>query len=404
MDQADKAPIIVTGATVYSEAGIQEHGYIVIEDGTIRTIGQGSPEQQDGTVVLSFPPAYKIVPGMIDLHIHGAAGADTMDATLQALGTIAAHLPAEGTTGFLATTMTQAGNAIEKALEAVAGYIESPAGVGAEVLGVHLEGPFISPKRTGAQPVHLIRGMDIDTFDRWQSLSGGNIKLVTLAPEREGGLAFTRHLVQEGVVASIGHSDATFAEAVKGIEAGITHATHLYNGMRGLHHRDPGTAGAVLLHKEVKAELIADGIHVHPDMINLTYKNKGPEGIILITDAMRAKCLGSGTYELGGQEVHVDNGRATLADGTLAGSVLEMRDAVRNIMQFTGCSLQDIILMTSTNPAKQIGVYDRKGSISQGKDADIVVLDEDNRVVLTLCRGKIAYKENNHETNSSTEL
>ncbi|WCK53546.1 N-acetylglucosamine-6-phosphate deacetylase [Aneurinibacillus sp. Ricciae_BoGa-3] len=405
MDKAEKvAPIIIRGAAVYSEKGIEEAGYILIEDGKIGSIGRGIPEQQSGALVLSFPAAYKVVPGMIDLHIHGAAGADVMDASREALKTIAAQLPAEGTTGFLATTMTQTEDAIEKALGAVAGYMANPAGAGAEVLGVHLEGPFISPKRAGAQPVHLIREMDIGTFDRWQSISGGNIKLVTLAPERQGGLDFTRHLAKQGVVASIGHSDATYAETVKGIEAGITHATHLYNGMRGLHHRDPGVAGAVLLYKAVKAELIADGIHVHPDMVSLTYKNKGSEGLIIITDAMRAKCLGSGTYELGGQEVRVGNGRATLADGTLAGSVLQMRDAVRNTIAYTGCSLEEIVQMTSTNPARQIGVFDRKGSLAEGKDADIVVLNEDNGVVLTLCRGRIAYKETRYETESGTEL
>ncbi len=229
-------------------------------------------------------------------------------------------------------------------------------------------------------------------FKKWQTVSKNHIKLVTLAPERDGGLELTAYLRDTGVIASIGHSDAKYEEAVEGIKAGITHATHLFNGMRGLHHREPGVVGAVLLHEQVKTELIVDGIHVRPEMVKLVFRQKGKEGIILVTDAMRAKCLGSGIYQLGGQEVFVSDQQATLKDGTLAGSILKMKDAARNMMSFTNCTLEEVIYMSSTNPAKQLNVFDRKGSIKVGKDADLVLLDKNNQVVMTFCRGELAYK------------
>jgi N-acetylglucosamine-6-phosphate deacetylase len=342
--------------------------------------------------VFSFSNDHALIPGMIDLHIHGAAGADAMDATSEALRIIAEHLPGEGTTAFLATTMTQEAEAIERALSNVAAYRKQANGPGmAEVLGVHLEGPFLSPKRAGAQPADKMLHPDIDLFEKWQGIADGAIRLVTVAPERPGGMEFVSHLARSGIVASVGHSDATYEEVAEGVRHGLRHATHLFNGMRGLHHREPGVAGAVLLHPELLAELIVDGIHVHPEMVKLAYRQKGREGLILITDAMRAKCLGEGIYELGGQEVAVRGGQALLADGTLAGSIVKMKDAVTNMLRFTGCPLEDIVHMTAVNPAKQLGLFARKGSISPGKDADLVVLDRKNEVVLTICRGQIAF-------------
>ena len=253
-----------------------------------------------------------------------------------------------------------------------------------------LEGPFISEKKAGAQPVESIMKPDLQLFLQWQEIALDSIKLVTIAPELEGSLEVIRYLSQHGVIASIGHSDATYEEVVKGIEAGASHATHLFNGMRGLHHREPGVVGAALLHDEVSVELIVDGIHVRPELVKLTYRQKGREKIILITDAMRAKCLEDGMYELGGQKVTVQNGRATLQDGTLAGSVLKMMDAVRNTMKFTGCSIEDVLYMTSVNPAKKLHMFDRKGSLVRGKDADIVVLDEKLEVFMTFLSRSIS--------------
>ncbi len=380
---------------VYGERDEIEDGYVTVEDGRIAAIGSRfDATGANSGEVLSFPKGYKLIPGMIDVHIHGVAGADTMDATEEALRSMAEALPQEGTTSFLATTITAEKPLIERALSNVCAYIKTANLPGrAEVLGVHLEGPFLSPKRAGAQPVGAIIDPDVELFRRWQKIAGGQIRLVTLAPETPGGLELAAYLKQTGVVASIGHSDATCEQAVAGFRAGITHATHLFNGMRGMHHREPGVAGAALLHDGVVTEIIVDGVHVHPEMVRLCYRQKGSGGMILITDSMRAKCLQAGIYELGGQDVLVHGNQAALSDGTLAGSVLKMRDALANVIAFTGCSLREAIAMAAVTPARQLRVYDRKGSITVGKDADLVVLNEQNDVILTLCRGEIAYRQ-----------
>jgi N-acetylglucosamine-6-phosphate deacetylase len=386
---------LLKNAVIYAETGKIEQGYVLTEGDKIVEVGPMSscPASSEAEVV-ELDPSFSVVPGFIDVHIHGASGADVMDATDEALRTMAKTLPKEGTTSFLATTMTAPIEQIERALQNVAQYIDSsnPSGE-AEVLGIHLEGPFISPKRAGAQHPKNIIEPNIELFQKWQNIANGHIRLVTLAPEEKNGLALTAYLKEHGVVASIGHSDAVYKQVKAAIDAGVKHATHLFNGMRGIHHREPGVAGAVLMHEEVICELIADGVHVAPEMIRFAYQNKGSAGLILITDAMRAKCLGAGTYELGGQEVTVQGEKATLRDGTLAGSILKLGDAVKNAMVYTGCTLEDIIRMTSWNPAKQLGVLDRKGSIRAGKDADLVVLNERHDVVMTICRGKLAYSK-----------
>lgn len=388
-------PLLLTGATVFSESGVLEDGYLIIRGERIAEIGKGADALDLGDYeVLNLPSSASVVPGMIDLHIHGAAGADVMDGTEEALKTMASVLPQEGTTSFLATTMTQSQEAIETALQTTRDYMgtQNPPGE-AEILGLHLEGPFISPKRAGAQPPDYIKNPDVELFKEWQERSGNAIRLVTLAPEEPGGYELASHLKETGVVASIGHSDAVYEEVVKSIELGVTHATHLYNGMRGIHHREPGVVGAVMLHEEITTEIIVDGIHSRPEMVKLAYANKGNERIVLITDSMRAKCMGNGSYTLGGQDVTVNGNEATLADGTLAGSILKMKDAALNMRAFTGCSTEDIIQMTAVNQAKELGVFGRKGSLAAGKDADLVVLNEEKEVLYTFCRGKLSYEQ-----------
>lgn len=226
-------------------------------------------------------------------------------------------------------------------------------------------------------------------------MAENQIKLVTLAPEQPNGLDLAAHLKATGVVASIGHSDATYDQIDKAIQAGTTHVTHLYNGMRGLHHREPGVLGAAYLRDELYVELIADGIHCRPEMIKLAYNQITSERMILITDSLRAKWLEKGTYDLGGQPVYVNETKATLSDGTLAGSILKMNDAIKNTMEYTDCSMTDIIKMTAENPAKQLRIFDRKGSIQVGKDADLVILNDRLDVEMTFCRGNLAFKKEN---------
>jgi N-acetylglucosamine-6-phosphate deacetylase len=387
---------IINNLMVHSEKETYKNGYIKVVDGKIADVGPASQyKQDDDAKVITLSPDYQVIPGAIDIHIHGASNSDAMDATHDALSTMAKTLPKEGTTSFLATTMTQSTQAIESALLNAGKYIENQTQENAEIVGVHLEGPFISPARKGAQPEDYIVDPDVTLFKRWQEMAENQIKLVTLAPEQPNGLDLAAHLKATGVVASIGHSDATYDQIDEAIQAGTTHVTHLYNGMRGLHHREPGVLGAAYLRDELYVELIADGIHCRPEMIKLAYNQITSERMILITDSLRAKWLEKGTYDLGGQPVNVDETKATLSDGTLAGSILKMNDAIKNTMKYTGCSMTDIIKMTAENPAKQLRIFDRKGSIQVGKDADLVILNDRLDVEMTFCRGNLAFKKEN---------
>ncbi|MDV2685549.1 N-acetylglucosamine-6-phosphate deacetylase [Alkalihalophilus lindianensis] len=396
----NKNNLVITDVVIYEETQKLDNGFIRISEGKIVEVGSMDLfKQNESDTVLAFSSECSLLPGFIDLHIHGANGSDIMDNSVDALKSIAEFLPKEGTTSFLATTITQSDELIESALKQAAAFVEMEGQTPhADMIGIHLEGPFISNKRAGAQPIMHIKDPDIDLFLTWQNQSGHLIKLVTMAPEQKNGLTFLEEVQKRGVVTSIGHSDATYAEVQEAINKGLTHVTHLYNGMRGLHHREPGVAGATLSHSELVAEMIVDGVHIHPSVVNSTFKAKGANELILITDAMRAKGLGEGDYDLGGQQVSVVDGKALLEDGTLAGSILTMDEAVRNMMKYTGCSLRDIAKMTAENPAKQLGIWNKVGSIAVGKMADLVLLDENHKVVLTICKGKIAYEGvKNHE-------
>ncbi|MDX8360825.1 N-acetylglucosamine-6-phosphate deacetylase [Cytobacillus sp. IB215316] len=382
--------MLIKGLTIYAEDRMIEQGTIKITDGKIESISQHIDEID--TNIIQFPNTYKCLPGLIDVHIHGAHGSDIMDASSHALDTISKALPQEGTTSYLATTITQHQSKIEQALFNVGNYMESQNDGQAEILGVHLEGPFINSQKAGAQPYDYILEGDISLFKSWQKLSGNNIKLVTLAPEINNGLALIKYLSSNGVVASIGHSNATYDQVVDAISVGASHITHLFNGMSGLHHREPGVVGAAMMRDELFVEMIVDGIHVSPKMIELAYRYIGCERTILVTDAMRAKCLRNGIYDLGGQNVHVKNGKATLDGGALAGSLLTMDQAMQNILTYTNAPLTELTIIASKNPAKQCGVFDRKGSIKENKDADLIILDEQNNLVMTICRGVISYE------------
>lgn len=360
---------------------------IGIENGRIAYIGN------EENIEPIFETDGIVVPGFIDEHIHGAGGADAMDGTVEALQTISEFLAREGTTGFLATTMTQSPENITNALKAVKKVREKGGYKGAEVLGVHLEGPFISPKHVGAQPLEYVATPDAELFDKYNEASGNSIKIVTLAPEVEGGLGLVKHLSNIGVVASVGHTGGKYADVVNAVAAGATNVTHTYNAQTGLHHREAGVVGAAMLLDELNCEMICDTIHVSVPAIKLVIKNKPHDKYTLITDAMRAKGMPDGKSELGGQDVFVNNGEARLADGTLAGSVLKMNVAVKNLVEKAGVPFTDAIDFATYNPAKNIGVLHERGTIEVGKRADLTVLNSDFEVLYTLVNGKIVYKK-----------
>ncbi|MFZ0578134.1 MAG: N-acetylglucosamine-6-phosphate deacetylase [Psychrobacillus psychrotolerans] len=363
-------------------------GDLFIRDGKVEKIGQALQVEAD-IFLDGTAKNWIVMPGFIDMHIHGSAGFDMMDATEEALRGMSRSLVKEGTTSYLPTTITQRVDAIEAALENVNGFVNNADE--AEVLGIHVEGPYISTKWAGAQPIEHISEPSIEQFLKWQQLSGNRIKQVTVAPEIVGGFEFVQAMSEEGIISSIGHSDASSDEVEKAVQLGAKQATHLYNQMRPFHHRDTGVVGSVLLDDHMKVEIIVDYIHSHMKAVNLAYRLKGAEGIILITDAMRAKGLEYGEYDLGGQTVYVTEKGAHLSSGALAGSILTMDQAVRNMKQTTGCSLQELVSMSSTNAAKQLKLS-HKGYIDEGFDADLVILDLELNVQKTICRGNIVFE------------
>lgn len=374
----------LSGLQLVTEQGILENQTISVDHHAITAIG-ADPEKTN----YHFPERFYLIPGMIDMHIHGSNDADVMDATPAALSTICTSLAKMGTTAFLATTMSEATEQIEKALANVAHFENTS---GAEILGIHLEGPFLAPSHKGAQDGHYLLNPDLPLFHRWQVMANNRIKLVTVAPELDNAIPFIRYLRTHNIIASVGHSNASFEQTNQAIDVGCSHATHLFNAMGKLHHRAPGTAGALLLSDKVMAEVVADFQHLHPGFLELTYRIKGREKCLLVTDATRAQCMPEGEYQLGGQAVFVKDGCVKLADGTIAGSILTQAQAAINMRSVLNCDVTDLVYMTAINPAKALGVFDRKGSIAAGKDADLVVLDEQLNVVMSICRGKIAYQ------------
>ena len=344
------------------------------------------------TPLADLPAEATVVAGFIDEHVHGAGGSDAMDGRVEALKTISDCLVKEGTTGFLATTMTQSKEKITQVLQAVKHAVKSDEITGARVLGAHLEGPFISLKHLGAQPREYVEEPSIALFEEYDAASGGNVKIVTLAPETAGGMQLVRHLSERGVVASVGHSDATYSQMLDAVEQGAKSVTHLFNAQRGAHHREMGVVGSALLLDALSCEIICDTLHLSVPAICLALKNKPKDKVVLITDGMRAKGLPDGESELGGQTVIVKEGEARLSDGTLAGSVLKMNDAIKSLVTQCGVPFTEAIDCATANPARNIGIFEEYGSIEVGKYADLTVLDEDFNVLLTVVGGNVVFR------------
>ncbi|WML36929.1 N-acetylglucosamine-6-phosphate deacetylase [Clostridium sp. OS1-26] len=327
-----------------------------------------------------------VSPGFIDLHIHGSGGRDAMDGELEDLKIISQSIAQNGVTGFLPTTMTMSKEKIYKALDNIREGMKLDLG-GAKVLGAHMEGPFINPKYKGAQKEDYIIEPNYNFINGYEDV----IKIITLAPEKDNNSQFIRSVKENtNIVLSIGHSDATYEEAMESIEKGVSHATHLFNAMSPLNHRKPGVIGAVF-NSNINCELIADKIHVHPGVFQTVVNIKGVDKVLLITDSMRAGCMKDGVSELGGQKVIVKDNSARLEDGTLAGSILTLNKAVKNMVENTNLNIYQAISMVSLNSAKDIGISDRKGSIEEGKDADIVIFDEEYNVSHTIVEGKTVF-------------
>ena len=371
----------IVNGRILLEDGLVEDRALVF-DSVVREIADAAPK--DAEVIDAGGGI--VSPGLVDVHCHGFMGWDASDGSPEALLKMSRQAARWGVTSWLPTTMTLPWPALERCFGAVrAAMADSarPEWRGAQVLGCHAEGPFINPRRKGAQLESAIQRPDIEKLRPWRDV----VRMMTVAPEVDGAPEFIRKAVGMGVVISLGHTDATAAQALAGIRAGATHATHTFNAMTPLSHRAPGTVGAVLSQDSVYCELIADTFHVDPLLFGIMARQKG-DRLVLITDSIQVAHLPDGVYDQSGQTVIVDGIRCRFPDGTIAGSSLTMDRAVRNFRAHTGLPLHEVVNMASLYPARSVGVDGEKGSIAPGKDADLLIADGDFNVRATFVRGE----------------
>ena len=380
---------VITAENLWNGLRLLSHPTVVIEDGIVSSMGtQEAGESAASDRVLDYPGA-TLAPAFFDVHMHGAAGHDVMEATPEALLAVGGFLASRGTGSYLATTVTASKDATLRALAGLAKLVaKAPdeARHKAWPIGIHLEGPFLSHAKKGVQPAEHLLTPDIATFDRFFDASEGHIKLMTMAPELPGAVELVAHASARGVRVSLGHSDATSAETRAAIAAGAASATHTFNAMRPLDHREPGILGTVLTTDSLYAELICDGIHTAPELVKLWWRAKGPERAILVTDAMSAAGMPDGEYHLGGFAVQVANGKA-MARGVLAGSVLTLDRALTNFLEFTGADLEQGLRLLSINPATMTGFQDQAGSLAVGQKANLVAVDGAGKLLASFVNG-----------------
>lgn len=391
---------LIYNAKIVLPQEIIEQGYILIHDGLITWLG--TKETYEAEHVLDGQSGQKIdltidaqggwlLPGFIDIHVHGGNGSDFMEAGSSNLDQITRFHGKHGTTTMLATTVTASKEKIEEVLRAVHQYQQTPMPY-AQLLGVHLEGPFLSPKWAGAQnPCYIVKP-NLEWMNSWIRQYPDLIRMVTLAPETEGAMELIQLLAQHHIIPACGHSDANYTTILEAEQNGLCHAVHTFNAMTPLHHREPGTVGAVLTRDHISAEVIADGHHVHPAVIKLMSKLKTAQNMILITDAISAAGLGDGEYQLGGLEVYVEDGAARLkSTNSLAGSTLTMIQAFKYMVQQVRLSVNQASEMASGNPAKLLGISSMTGSITTGKQADLVLISTELDISYVWVKGRMIH-------------
>lgn len=386
-------------ARVLTPHGEISDGVVLVEDETIRAVGRRAEVAVPESARCSELGERTLVPGFIDIHIHGGAGHDVMEADGASLGDVASHLLRRGTTSFLPTTVSAPVAVLERSLAGLNRTLSSRSylsgGPAAEPLGIHLEGPFISAACRGAHARADLQVPSIELFERFRHAAGDWLRIMTLAPELAGAAELQAHAQRAGVRIGIGHSDATYEQATAAIDAGATHGVHIFNAMRGFAHREPGILGALLTDDRVMGEVIADGVHVAPAALRLLVRAKGAARTVLVTDAISATGKGQGLYKLGEMDVEVKQDPATgrLAcrnrEGALAGSVLTLDAAVSNMISLAGADFPDAVRMAGANPAKLLGLSARKGHLSPGADADVVILTADGQVAGAMARGML---------------
>ncbi len=367
---------------------------LVMEDGIITAVGTREEVRVAGNArVFDFGDAV-LAPGLIDIHIHGGAGHDVMEGSEESLAGIERSMAAHGVTSYCPTTVTAPVDATLRSLSALGKAVKRAAsGLGdgsrARPLGIHLEGPFLSHARCGVHPPALLQPASRELFERMWEAADSQVSVMTIAPEIEGAIDLIGEAAARGICVSIGHTDAGLSQTQSAIEAGARHATHTFNAMRSLDHRNPGVLGAVLTNRQLTADIIVDGIHVDPTVVDLFMRAKGPDEAVLITDAISATGMPDGTYTLGELKVQVNNGRCE-SNGRLAGSVLTLDRALRNTMEFADIDLQTAIRMATINPARVLGIEKCKGTLAAGADADMTVFTPRGEVIRTIIGGIVS--------------
>ena len=367
-------------------------GDILTADGIIRDIiDRKSPVKAETLEIensIDLNGKY-VVPGFIDVHIHGSNGADAMDGTVEALKTISSYIATKGTTKFLATTLTSSKEELINVLK-IAADLQNKELDGATIFGVHMEGPYFDIEYKGAQNEKYMKPATEKEIKDYLDVKPGLVKMMSLSPHTEQSIETVKFLRENGVIVSVGHSAAKFNDVMKAVDAGLSHSTHTFNGMRGINHREPGVAGAVLISDKINAEVIFDKIHIHPEIVRLMIKAKGTDKVVCITDAMAATGLPNGDYKLGELDVYVKDGEARLkSNDSLAGSVLTMDKAFKHVIEL-GYPIYEAVKLTSTNAAVEFGL--NAGAIEVGKEADFTVLDDSYNVDMTIVNGNIKYQ------------
>ena len=378
--------LLITNAIIYTPRAKIE-GWVYCANDKIHSIGWGNPPPSANTVIDA--EGKSLLPGFIDTHVHGAMGHDTMDASVEGLQAMAQFFASKGVTAFTPTTLTSSHEQILSALDSIRTAMSQPQS-GALIVGAHLEGPYLNVEKSGAQNPDYVRLCSPDEAEQY--FNSGVIRIVSLAPEFQENHWLIEQCNHRGITASLAHTKATYEQALTAFDLGLSQSTHTFNAMTHLLPREPGVVGAVMSDERVTCELIADGIHVYEGAMKVLWRAKGAERINLISDAMRACGMPDGEYKLDALTAFVKDGSARLANGTLAGSVLTMDVAVKNFVHATGADLHDILPTFSQNPARAIGLEHQKGSISQGKDADLVLIDNDFNVHKTIIGGTVVYE------------
>lgn len=375
-----------THAQLVDADGERHDAALTIDGGQIIAVGADADSQTDALDLGGMI----VTPGFVDVHTHGGGSFNLHTTDADEIRAYARWTPETGTTSFLIGVVGVPATLPEAQLRAAIDVIET-AGPGAEPLGIHLEGPYMSVNKRGAHDPSWLRTPEAAETERLLELTKGYLRLITLAPELPNADAMIRRLVAAGVTVSIGHTDATYEQARDAIPLGITHATHCFNAMRPLHHREPGPLGAIVEAESVRGELIADGVHVHPAALRVMIRALGPERTIIVTDALSCAGLSDAEFTFAGQPARVIDGVARLSDGTITGSVLTTDQALRNLVELVGVTLPEAVGMLTLNPARSAGAAQRKGRLQPGYDSDLLIFDRDLRLQATICRGKLAF-------------